>query len=104
MIIDEDRRIIEQEIDRLELGYRNAQERYGSTGSPSSDRTMHKYDVLKTALENYLYDRDKDSTRKSMLRYQDQLVRAHRMVEDSFRRGKIAEAAYVELVRILMEG
>lgn len=102
MIIKEDRKIIENEIRRLEIAY--AQEKYGCTGSPSTEKTMQKYDVLRNALENFLYDRDKDSTRSAMLRYQDQLIRAHRKVDDCFRAGDIRDRAYADIVRILMEG
>lgn len=63
MITAEDRKIIEAELDRLDLAYRNAKDRYAYSGSASTDRTMHKYQVLQTALENYLTnnaDRSKD--------------------------------------------
>ena len=104
MIDTGDKKIIEDEIQRLEMGYRNAQDRYAYSGSPSTDKTMHKYDVLRNALENFLYNRDGEATRKAMIRYQDQLVRAHRAVDDLYRKREISEMAYVEITRILMEG
>ena len=48
------RKIIEKEIERLKQAYKNAQDRYAYTGSPSTDRTMYKYSVLKDALEKSL--------------------------------------------------
>lgn len=99
-----DKKIIEDEIQRLETAWRNAQDRYAYNGSRFTEKTMYKYDVLRNALENFLYNRDGEATRKAMIRYQDQLVRVHRMVDDSFRRGKIADTAYVEITKILMEG
>ena len=97
-------KIIQAEIDRLGAAYERAQEKYGATGSASTDRTMYKYDTLKTALENYLYRREEDAHEKAMFRYLDQLERAHKKVEDSYRAGKIEAQAYAEIVRILMEG
>ena len=52
MTIDEEERaIIMAEIYRLTKAYDEAQERYGITGSPSTDRTMDKYQTLIMALE-----------------------------------------------------
>ena len=97
-------KIIQAEIDRLGTAWENAHEKYGITGSASTDRTMYKYDVLKNALENYLYRREEDANERTMYRYLDQLERAHKKVEDSYRAGKIEAQAYAEIVRILMEG
>ena len=101
---DHEKQIIENEIKRLERAYKVAQERYGFTGSASTDKTMYKYDTLKNALENYLYRREEDAHEKAMYRYLDQLERAHKRVEDGFRAGKIEPQTYAEIVRILMEG
>jgi hypothetical protein len=65
---------------------------------------MHKYDVLRNALENYLYHREADAHERAMYRYLDMLERAHKKVEDSYRAGRIEPQAYAEIVRILMEG
>ena len=48
------RKIVEKEISRLELAYRNAQDRYAYSGSASTDNTMYKYSVLRDALEKSL--------------------------------------------------
>jgi hypothetical protein len=104
MISKDEVRIITDEIERLERAWKNAQDRYAYSGSASTDHTMHKYDTLRNALEDYLNRSAESAAEKAMIRYQDQLVRAHRAVEDNFRKGRIADTAYVELVRILMEG
>jgi hypothetical protein len=104
MITKEETRIITDEIERMERAWRNAQDRYAYSGSASTDHTMHKYDTLRNALETYLNNGAQTAAEKAMLRYQDQLVRAHRAVEDNFRKGRISDTAYVEITRILMEG
>lgn len=60
----EDRRIIEDEIARLDRLWREAQERYGVTGSRSTERTMHRYDTLIRALNRALNDMDEEDDRK----------------------------------------
>lgn len=52
--MDDHRKIIEKEIQRLKRAYKNAQDRYAFTGSSSTDRTMYKYSVLQDALEKSL--------------------------------------------------
>jgi hypothetical protein len=96
-----DARIIEAEISRLEAAYRDAQERYAYTGSPSTDRTMHKYQVLQTALEEYL-TRNSDKSKQRMIETQQgQLYRIKQAVERM--RGKdISFDAAAELMMILM--
>lgn len=104
MIIDEDRKIIEAEIDRLELGYRNAQERYGVTGSRSTDKTMYKYQVLQNALENYLTgnaDRAKDN---ALMRQRDQLYNLKEAIGEIYRKGDMSPDAYARLTGIIMGG
>lgn len=63
-MIDNDRKIIEDEIGRLERLWQDAQERYGITGSRSSERTMHRYDTLIRALNRALNDMDEEDDRK----------------------------------------
>jgi len=52
--MDDSRKIVEKEIQRLERCYRDAQDRYAYTGSRSTDNTMYKYSVLRDALEKSL--------------------------------------------------
>jgi len=52
--MDDSRKIIEKEIQRLERAYRDAQDRYAYSGSRSTDNTMYKYSVLQGALEKSL--------------------------------------------------
>lgn len=54
--MDDARKIVEKEIDRLERAYKNAQDRYAYTGSRSTDNTMYKYSVLRDALEKSMAD------------------------------------------------
>ena len=60
MIDNDERPIIEDEISRLERLWREAQERYGITGSRSTERTMHRYDTLIRALKRSLNDMVKE--------------------------------------------
>lgn len=46
----EDQRIIEEEIERHDREYRNAQERFAYAVSNSGEKTMRKHDVLSNAL------------------------------------------------------
>lgn len=101
---DDDRRIIEAEIDRLDLAYRNAQERYGITGSRSTDRTMYKYQVLQNALEAYITgnaDRSKDNM---IERQQDQLYNLKEGIGRLYRSGNMSPDAYAQLTAIIMGG
>ena len=59
-----DRQIILDEIKRLDRLWREAQERYGVTGSRSTERTMHRYDTLIRALNRALNDMDEEDDRK----------------------------------------
>ena len=59
-----DRKIILDEIARLDRLWREAQERYGVTGSRSTERTMHRYDTLIRALNRALNDMDEEDDRK----------------------------------------
>lgn len=60
MIDNDERRIIEEEIARLERLWQDAQERYGITGSRTTERTMHRYDTLIRALNRALNDMDEE--------------------------------------------
>ena len=66
MIRDYERKIVEDEIARLERAYTDAQERYGITGSASTDRTMTKYSVLRDVLEDALTG-NRDASKDKML-------------------------------------
>lgn len=59
-----ERKIILDEIKRLDRLWREAQERYGVTGSRSTERTMHRYDTLIRALNRALNDMDEEDDRK----------------------------------------
>lgn len=59
-----DRKIILDEIARLDRLWREAQERYGITSSRSTERTMHRYDTLIRALNRALNDMDEEDDRK----------------------------------------
>lgn len=101
---DDDRRIIEAEIDRLDLAYRNAQERYGITGSRSTDRTMYKYQVLQNALENYLTGNADRSKERMIAHQQDQLRSLKEAVGEIYRKGDMNPSAYTWLTSIIMRG
>lgn len=103
MITAEDRKIIEAEIDRLDLAYRNAQDRYAYSGSASTDRTMYKYQLISRALENYLTGNEDRSKDNLIQRQQDQLRRLRDTVGELFRAGDIRDTAYTALLKIIME-
>ena len=104
MIIDEDRKIIEQEIDRLERRYRDAQESYAYSGSASTDRTMHKYQVLQSALENQLTGNADRSKINLIQRQQDQLYKLKEAIGEIYRGGNMSPDAYARLTGIIMGG
>ena len=52
--MDDRDRIITAEIERLKRAWQNAQDRYAYSGSRSTERTMHNYQVLWVALEDLL--------------------------------------------------
>ena len=54
--MDDARKIVKKEIDRLDRAWQSAQDRYAYTGSRSTDNTMYKYSVLKDALLKSLAD------------------------------------------------
>lgn len=59
MIDNDERRIIEEEIARLERLWQDAQERYAYTCSKTTERTMRKYYTLIRALQHALNDMEK---------------------------------------------
>lgn len=91
---DEGRKIIEKEIERLKKAYDDAQERYAYSGSASTDRTMYKYQVLQSALEESLADPS------------DEEDRLRRIIDDLYTRIAKAEHEIMHLVdaRELMPG
>ena len=67
---DTARKIVEKEIKRLGRAWKDAQDRYAYSGSPSTDRTMYKYSVLKDALEKSLAGpSDEESRLMSKIEY-----------------------------------
>ena len=85
MVRDYEKKIVEEEIGRLERAYRDAQERYGVTGSRSTDRTMTKYQVLIDALEDFL-NRNRDESKDRLItRQQDQLFRLKQQLNEHTR-------------------
>lgn len=66
MLSHEDEKIILDEIQRLDLRYNDAQERYGITGSASSDKTMHRIAVIRDALEDCL-SHNSDTSKDRMI-------------------------------------
>lgn len=61
-----DEKIILDEIQRLDRRYNDAQERYGITGSASSDKTMHRIAVIRDALEDCI-SRNSDTSKDRMI-------------------------------------
>lgn len=67
--MDDVEQIITEEIRRLKQAYTNAQDRYAYSGSRSTENTMHKYDVLAMALEDFLFRRhDKEKGGESVVK------------------------------------
>ena len=96
----EDAKIVQAEIDRLERLWKNAQERYGWSGSASTDRTMHKYDVLRSALENSLTDNRVKSKDKQIDQYLNRTADLRRRIISMKASGKIPADAADELLRM----
>lgn len=72
--MDDARKIVEKEIDRLDRAWQDAQDRYAYTGSRSTDNTMYKYSVLKDALMKSLADPSEEEQRLRRL-YDTQVER-----------------------------
>ena len=104
MIIDEDRKIIEAEIDRLGRAWQAAQDRYAYSGSASTDRTRYKYQVLQNALENYLTGNADASKDRMIQRQQDELCTLKDAIGEIYRKGNMSPDAYLQLTAIIMGG
>lgn len=101
MIRDYEKKVVEDEIARLETAYENAQDRYGCTGSPSSERTMNKCSILKDVLEDALTG-NRDASRDRLLDTMvDQLRRIRTTVEVALRGRTIEESVAREIFDIL---
>ncbi len=103
MLSPEDIRIIEDEISRLDKRYSDTQERYGITGSASSDRTMHRLGVIRDALERYRTN-NSDSAKDRMIAELTFTLRAAReRVAWLKEQGQLA-AGYAEALAAILEG
>ena len=102
-MIERDRRIIEAEIARLEGLWQDAQERYGVTGSRSTDKTMTKYRVLQEALESVLNDNKTQAVEHSNARMLNQLAKLLEAVEHYAKSGRLPADAANVLTRIIRE-
>ena len=88
---DEERKIIQAEIEALERRHESAHERYGMTGSASSDRTVYKLQVLIDALHEALYHNREDATDKALIRERETPRDARPQIE-LFREGNTIPA------------
>ena len=104
MIRDYEKKIVEDEIARLERAYNDAQERYGITGSASTDRTMTKYSVLRNVLEDALTGNRDASKEKMIDRQMEQLRKIRTVVETAMRARTIEESVGREILDIVMRG
>jgi len=104
MIRDYEKKIVEDEIARLERAYNDAQERYGITGSASTDRTMTKYSVLRDVLEDALTGNRDDSQSRMIDRQIEQLRKIRTVVETAMRARTIEESVGREILDIVMRG
>ena len=101
MIRDYERKIVEDEIARLERAYRDAQERYGITGSASTDRTMTKYSVLRDVLEDALTG-NRDASKDKMLdRQLEQLRKIRDTIQTALRARTIQEDVAMEILETI---
>lgn len=103
MITPSDRKIIEAEIDRLDRLWRDAQERYGITGSSSTDKTMTKYRVLQEALEFVLNDDRYATLETSWTRMLNKMVEAKQTVIRMAQAGRIPADVANVITQILTE-
>ncbi len=104
MIRDYEKKIVEDEIARLERAYNDAQERYGITGSVSTDRTMTKYSILRYILEDALTGNRDDSLRRMVDQQIEQLRKIRTVVETAMRARTIEESVGREILDIVMRG
>lgn len=100
MIRDYEKKIVEEEIARLERAYANAQDRYAVSGSASSDRTMTKYSVLRDVLEDALTGNREKSQDRMLYTMVDQLKRIRTVVEVAMRARTIEESVGREILDI----
>ena len=97
-----DRKIIEAEIERLDRLWQDAQERYGYTGSRSTDRTMTKYRVLRNALELVLNDERYARLEEDRNRMFNQLMAAKHLVQGMAQAGRIPADVATMIVMVLV--
>lgn len=102
-MIDSDRRIIEAEIERLEGLWQAAQERYGVTGSRSTDRTMTKYRVLQEALESVLTDNRAQALTQSNAHMMNQLTEMRRLIVRYAEAGRLPADVANVLTQVIMD-
>ena len=103
--MDDTRKIVEKEIDRLEQAYRNAQDRYAYTGSRSTDNTMYKYSVLKDALMKSLADPSDEEMRLRGLydRQTERIANAEREIK-RLRDERELMPGYADKLMMILEG
>lgn len=102
-MIESDRRIIEAEIARLEGLWQDAQERYGVTGSRSTDKTMTKYRVLQEALESVLNDNAKQAMTQSNAHMLNQLTNLLQTIQRYAQANRIPVDVANVLIQIIRE-
>lgn len=102
-MIESDRRIIEAEIARLEGLWQAAQERYGVTGSRSTDKTMTKYRVLQEALESVLTDNKVQALTQSNAHMMNQLANLRQTIVRMAEAGRIPVDVANLLTQIIMD-
>ena len=102
-MIESDRRIIEAEIARLEGLWQAAQERYGVTGSRSTDKTMTKYRVLQEALESVLNDNKTQAVEHSNARMLNQLTQLNQLVVRFAEAGRLPADVANVLTQVIRE-
>lgn len=102
-MIDSDRKIIEAEIERLEGLWQAAQERYGVTGSRSTDKTMTKYRVLQEALESVLTDNRAQTLEHSNAHMMNQLANLRQTIVRMAEAGRLPVDVANLLTQIIMD-
>lgn len=102
-MIDSDRKIIEAEIERLEGLWQAAQERYGVTGSRSTDKTMTKYRVLQEALESVLTDNRVQALTQSNAHMMNQLAELRQLIVRYAEAGRLPADVANVLTQVIMD-
>ena len=101
MIDNDERKIVEEEIARLERLWQDAQERYGYTGSRSTNRTMTKYRVIMNALELVLNDERYARLEEDRNQMFNRLMAAKHLVQRMAQAGRIpADVANVVVMEL----